>query len=80
MKAAEITVLSPALGSSFEKNPKPLNEAVCPDFVGLFSGGDDEPMVFHRGPPLSISGPLLSGPGGVSSFLVSGLIALGLVS
>lgn len=78
MKAAEITVLSVVLTSSFEKNPNPLNEAVCPDFVGLFAGGDALLMVFHIVPPLV--GPLTSGPEGASSFLVSGLVGLGLAS
>lgn len=79
MKAAEITVLSSALTSSFEKNPKPLKGVVCPVFVGLFSGGDDTlPMVFHRGPLLPA--PLPSEPVEPSSFLESGLVLLGLVS
>lgn len=75
MKAAEIIVLSPVLASSFEKNPKPLLEAAGPGLVGLLAGGDALPTVFHRGPPLP--GPLVSEPGGASSFL--GLILLGLV-
>lgn len=81
MKAAEITFLSPAgsMASSFEKKPKPLKEAVCPDFAGLFAGGDDAlPMVFHRGPPAP--GALPTGSVEASSFLVSGLVRLGLAS
>lgn len=80
LKAAEIRVLSPALASSFEKNPKPLKEAVCPDLVGLSGGGEDTlPILLHIGPPLP--GPLLSEPEVASSFLsVSVLIRLGLVS
>jgi len=78
LKAAEITVLSSHLASSFEKNPKPLNEAVCPDLVGLLAGGVPVLTVFHIGTPLAPALP--SESVGSSSILTSGLIRFGLAS
>lgn len=70
-----MTVLSPTLASSFEKNPKPKLED-CPELLGLVAGGDELPMDFHMDPPLP--GPLDSEAGGASSFL--SLVGLGLLS
>ncbi|TNN57379.1 hypothetical protein EYF80_032455 [Liparis tanakae] len=58
------------------KNPKPLNEAVCPDLVGLLAGGSPTP--FHIGAPLAPALP--SESVGSSSFFGSGLLRLGLAS
>lgn len=76
LKAAEIAELSAGLASSFEKKPKPLKVALCPDLAGLFGGGEGEPTLFHiEAPP-----PLPSEVEGVPSFFLSGLPLLGLAS
>lgn len=81
LKAAEIPALSSDFASSFEKKPKPENDAVCPDFDELSSaGGDVLPMVFHRValPPDPL--PSAVEEEAASSFLSSPPARLGLVS